>query len=102
MFLLDDETILYDIADTAECINMISAQNFINNEFTGTSSTLDSIEPSTGEVWAKIPDSGDAEVAQAYQAAKDAFVTWVFTRAFCFVVTLTCFGPLGFSAWSMS
>ena len=56
---------------------MISVKNFINNEFISTDSTLDSFDPAVGEVWAKIPDSGEAEVLAAYQAAKDAFSKYV-------------------------
>lgn len=34
---------------------------------------LDSCDPSTGKVWAKIPDSGKEEVDAAVKAARAAF-----------------------------
>lgn len=37
---------------------------------------LDSINPSTGEVWARVPASGPADVAAAVKAASDAFPAW--------------------------
>ncbi|XP_022088838.1 aldehyde dehydrogenase family 8 member A1-like [Acanthaster planci] len=51
-------------------------ENFIGGEFIGTKSHLDSYDPSTGEVWARIPDSGEAEIEQAVKAAKGAFPGW--------------------------
>ncbi|XP_067948349.1 2-aminomuconic semialdehyde dehydrogenase-like [Watersipora subatra] len=55
---------------------MLYVKNFVNNEFLDANSTLDSYDPSVGDVWAKIPDSRDVEVTQAYRAAKDAFPKW--------------------------
>ena len=51
----------------------IEVENFIGGEFYPTKNHLDSYEPSTGQVWARIPDSGDVEIDQAVQAAKAAF-----------------------------
>ncbi|XP_002741825.3 2-aminomuconic semialdehyde dehydrogenase-like, partial [Saccoglossus kowalevskii] len=51
-------------------------ENFINGEFVATEQHLDSYDPSTGEVWAKIPDSGEKEVGLAVDAAKRAFELW--------------------------
>ena len=52
-------------------------ENFINGEFVASRSSayIDSYEPSTGDVWARIPDSSVDEVNQAVQAAKQAFKT---------------------------
>lgn len=48
-------------------------QNFIGGEFFSTSAHIDSFNPATGEVWAKVPDSGDKEVDNAVKSAKQAF-----------------------------
>ncbi|XP_038051835.1 2-aminomuconic semialdehyde dehydrogenase-like [Patiria miniata] len=59
----------------------IVVENFIGGEFLRTESYLDSYDPSTGEVWARIPDSGEAEIERAVQAAKSAFPGWSSTPA---------------------
>jgi aldehyde dehydrogenase (NAD+) len=41
-----------------------------------TAEYLDSINPSTGEIWARIPASGPADVEAAVKAASDAFPAW--------------------------
>lgn len=51
----------------------VVVSNFINGEFVSTDKYIDSFDPSTGEVWAKIPDSGEKEVNEAVIAAKAAF-----------------------------
>lgn len=51
----------------------VVVSNFINGEFVSTDKYIDSFDPSTGEVWAKIPDSGEKEVNEAVSAAKAAF-----------------------------
>ena len=48
-------------------------QNFIDGKFVEAKEFLDSYDPSVGEVWAKIPDSGKLEVNNAVSAAKSAF-----------------------------
>ena len=47
--------------------------NYINGKFVPTDQYIDSFDPSTGEVWAKIPNSGEREVDAAVSAAKAAF-----------------------------
>ena len=47
--------------------------NYINGKFVPTDQYIDSFDPSTGEVWARIPDSGEREVDAAVSAAKAAF-----------------------------
>ena len=53
----------------------LELQNFINGEFVSTADYIDSYDPSTGEVWSRVPNSSVAEVDQAVQAAKKAFKT---------------------------
>jgi len=48
-------------------------KNFINGEFVGCASLLDSYNPATGEVHLKIPNSGNEEVQAAVEAAQRAF-----------------------------
>jgi aldehyde dehydrogenase (NAD+) len=51
--------------------------HYINGEFTGASDALVSTNPSdTGDVVARFPDGGDAEVAAAVAAAKAAQGAW--------------------------
>lgn len=51
----------------------VVVSNFINGDFVSTDKYIDSFDPSTGKVWAKIPDSGENEVNEAVSAAKAAF-----------------------------
>lgn len=53
-------------------------QNFINGEFQPTRSGnyIDNINPATGELIGKIPDSNERDVADAVEAAKKAFPGW--------------------------
>lgn len=57
-------------------MSVVKLQNFINGEFLDCEKYLDSFDPSTGEVWAKVPDSSAADVDLAVKAAKDAFQGW--------------------------
>ncbi|XP_061181461.1 2-aminomuconic semialdehyde dehydrogenase-like [Saccostrea echinata] len=54
----------------------VIVQNFVNGKFVPTEKYIDSFDPSTGEVWAKIPDSGEKEINDAVTAAKAAFPKW--------------------------
>ncbi|ELU17473.1 hypothetical protein CAPTEDRAFT_228352 [Capitella teleta] len=54
----------------------VQVKNFINGEFTDCVGMLDSFNPATGEIWAKIPDSGQNEVDAAVNAATHAFPRW--------------------------
>ncbi|XP_041361231.1 2-aminomuconic semialdehyde dehydrogenase-like [Gigantopelta aegis] len=54
----------------------VTVSNFINGKYEATSTYIDSYDPSTGEVWAKIPDSGQTEVDLAVKAATQAFDGW--------------------------
>ena len=51
----------------------VVVQNFIDGQFVEVKEFLESYDPSTGEVWAQIPDSGKIEVDKAVSAAKNAY-----------------------------
>src|SRR5918994_6154310 len=53
-------------------------KNVINGELVDTASgaTYDVIDPTTGEVYARAPMSGEEDVDRAYAAAAAAFETW--------------------------
>ena len=51
-------------------------RNLIGGELTTAQRLLDSIEPATGAVWARVPRSGPAEAAAAVAAARAAFPGW--------------------------
>ena len=55
---------------------LLVIENFINGEFISTKSHIDSFDPSTGAVWAKIPDSEEKDVNKAVNSAKNAFPKW--------------------------
>jgi len=54
----------------------VLVDNFIGGRFVATEEYLDSFDPSIGEVWARIPDSGNGEINDAVSAAKNAFPSW--------------------------
>ncbi|KAK3850247.1 hypothetical protein Pcinc_043034, partial [Petrolisthes cinctipes] len=54
----------------------IILENYIAGMFVPCKRLLDSHDPSTGKVWAKIPDSGKLEIDAAVAAAKRAFPGW--------------------------
>lgn len=53
-------------------------RNLINGELTQSSSgkTIDSIDPGTGEVWAKIPNSNKEDIEATVKAAREAQPAW--------------------------
>lgn len=55
---------------------MIEVQNFINGQFTSCKSYIDSFDPSTGKVYAHIPDSDSGDVDRAVEAAEKAMPIW--------------------------
>lgn len=57
---------------------MIELKNYINGEFCNAKSNLwlDNYNPSKGEVYSLIPDSGEEDVKTAVEAAKTAFPAW--------------------------
>ncbi|XP_013400923.1 aldehyde dehydrogenase family 8 member A1 [Lingula anatina] len=54
----------------------VVVSNFVNGEFVAAQDYIDSINPATGELWAKIPNSTEDEVNVAVAAAKNAFEGW--------------------------
>uniref|UniRef100_A0A0N4ZJB7 Aldedh domain-containing protein n=1 Tax=Parastrongyloides trichosuri TaxID=131310 RepID=A0A0N4ZJB7_PARTI len=50
--------------------------NFINNQFLSSKNYIDSINPSTGKVWLKVPESGTNEINEAAVAGNEAFKIW--------------------------
>ncbi|CAL1262438.1 unnamed protein product [Larinioides sclopetarius] len=56
--------------------DIIVIKNFINGEFVESRKFLDSFNPATGEVLARVPDSDALDVEQAVRAAKNAFPEW--------------------------
>ncbi|XP_061561022.1 2-aminomuconic semialdehyde dehydrogenase [Phycodurus eques] len=59
-----------------ETRTLLVLENFIGGKFVPCPSHIDSYEPSTGEVYCKVPDSGEEEVEAAVAAAKEAFPGW--------------------------
>lgn len=57
---------------------MLVLSNYINGDFLQAVSgqTVPIYEPATGLVYGSLPDSGEADVARAYDAARKAFDTW--------------------------
>ncbi|XP_028825213.1 2-aminomuconic semialdehyde dehydrogenase [Denticeps clupeoides] len=55
---------------------LLVLENFIGGKFVSCSSHIDSYDPSTGDVYCRVPDSGGEEVEEAVQAARDAFPAW--------------------------
>ncbi|XP_054252169.1 2-aminomuconic semialdehyde dehydrogenase isoform X3 [Indicator indicator] len=55
---------------------LLVLENFIGGKFVPCSSYIDSYNPSTGDVYCRVPDSGKEEVELAVKAAKAAFPMW--------------------------
>ncbi|HBB48137.1 MAG TPA: 2-hydroxymuconic semialdehyde dehydrogenase [Flavobacteriaceae bacterium] len=57
---------------------MAQVLNYINGTLQHALSgeRLDNIEPATGQIYGSLPQSSDNDVALAFQAAKNAFITW--------------------------
>lgn len=55
--------------------DLVYVQNFIDGLYSDPDDKryVDSFDPSTGKVWAKIPDSGLSDVERAVLAAQKAF-----------------------------
>ncbi|NVK27673.1 MAG: aldehyde dehydrogenase [Flavobacteriia bacterium] len=56
----------------------MNIQNFINGRYVDPASDqwLDNVEPATGKVYGRIPDSDERDVEAAVEAAKSAFPAW--------------------------
>ncbi|XP_051947912.1 2-aminomuconic semialdehyde dehydrogenase [Xyrauchen texanus] len=57
-------------------MNYLVLENYIGGKFVPCSKLIDSYDPSTGEVYCKVPESGPEEVDAAVRAAKEAFPDW--------------------------
>lgn len=59
-------------------MSVTELKNFVGGKSVESESktTINVIDPSTGEVYATIPDSTEKDVAQAYAAARAAFAEW--------------------------
>nr|KAF6340927.1 aldehyde dehydrogenase 8 family member A1 [Myotis myotis] len=55
---------------------LLVLENFIGGRFLPCNSYIDSYDPSTGEVYSRVPDSGKEEVEAAVEAARAAFPGW--------------------------
>lgn len=53
--------------------NPLIIENFIGGQFVKSESYIESFDPSTGEIWAKLPDSNEVDVHNAVIAAQNAF-----------------------------
>ncbi len=51
-------------------------KNLINGKWVGSETTFETVNPATGEVLAEVAQASAEQVAQAVQAAKDAFPAW--------------------------
>ncbi|MGE0352039.1 MAG: aldehyde dehydrogenase [Gemmatimonadales bacterium] len=62
---------------------MKKISNYINGDLVPpvNGEYLDNVEPATGRVYSRVPDSGEADVEKAAQAAGDAFEGWSRTPA---------------------
>ncbi|KAK2856315.1 hypothetical protein Q5P01_005050 [Channa striata] len=61
---------------TPEQRSFLILENYIGGKFVPCRNYIDSYDPSTGEVYCKVPDSGKEEVDAAVAAAKEAFPDW--------------------------
>ncbi|KAG3290291.1 aldehyde dehydrogenase 8 family member A1, transcript variant X2 [Ictidomys tridecemlineatus] len=57
-------------------MELLMLENFIDGKFLPCHSYIDSYDPSTGEVYCKVPDSGKEEIEVAVEAARKAFPSW--------------------------
>ncbi|CAN8005990.1 unnamed protein product [Ixodes hexagonus] len=55
---------------------MLTLENFINGKFEPHAETIENVDPSTGLVYCRLPNSGSREVEKAVQAATQAFTSW--------------------------
>ena len=55
---------------------LVYVANYIHGGFEPANSYLDSVNPATGRVWARIPDSSSETVDRAVYSAGSAFPQW--------------------------
>lgn len=64
------------VADQSSC-DPIRLQNFVSGDFeAGADAWIDSTNPQTGKVFAKVPATSEADVKRAIAAAAKAFPSW--------------------------
>ena len=63
---------MLDSTHTAENIKGL----FINGQWQQTSGHFDDLNPSDGQVWARVPNASVTETKQAIDAAQQAFPAW--------------------------
>lgn len=54
------------MSKTSESCSSLVLENFIGGKFVSCGSCIDSYDPSTGEVYCRVPDSGKEEVGPGY------------------------------------
>ncbi|XP_041418888.1 2-aminomuconic semialdehyde dehydrogenase [Xenopus laevis] len=59
-----------------EKCTLLTLQNYVDGKFVPCNSYIDSLNPATGEVYCRVPDSSKQEVDAAVLAAKAAFPAW--------------------------
>ena len=61
----------------------VELQNYVNGDFVEpvAGQWLDNVEPATGQVYGRVPNSDHADVAAAVAAAREAFPEWAATPA---------------------
>jgi len=59
---------------------IIIIQNYINGEFKEPSETLESVDPSTNQCNARVPEAGKGTVNDAVLAAKNAFKGYLIVK----------------------
>lgn len=59
-------------------MDQVVVKNFVNGKFQDPLSGewLDNYQPSTGQVYGKVPNSNDKDIEDAYAHASKAFATW--------------------------
>ncbi len=64
-------------------MTMITLANYINGGLCPPADQryLDNVEPATGQVYSRLPDSDDQDIARAVKAAQNAFPQWSSCRA---------------------
>ncbi|XP_075056777.1 2-aminomuconic semialdehyde dehydrogenase [Mixophyes fleayi] len=55
---------------------LLELQNYIGGKFVVSAAYINSFDPSTGEIYCRVPDSSNEEVDSAVNAAKVAFPIW--------------------------
>ena len=68
------------MSSRGDSTDLLTVKNFIDGAFVDSDTFIESIDPSTAQVWAQIPDSGEREVEDAVSAASKAFARSLHTH----------------------